>query len=242
MTQPDPSRLLDRIDLTVPRIGFYDAPDPSPFEPVISPKPGTHACVFAFYKRWLQGQTLHITADNAGCGGAGHWLCNVEGRSRQEYIEFLADEEGLRASHDLMNRWLEATRPYQQQYPNLLIGPLKVDQYPYLKTVTFLVNPDQLSLLVIGAYYDSGPDDPSSVIVPFGSGCLELVPLFDDLKIPQAMIGATDIAMRQYLPPELLAFTVTKPMLERLCRLDERSFLYKPFRERLRKARGLPPD
>ena len=58
----------------------------------------------------------------------------------------------------------------------------------------------------------------------------------------QAIIGATDIAMRRFLPPELLAFTVTKPMFEQLRGLDEKSFLYKPFRQDLRKERGLPPS
>jgi hypothetical protein len=66
---------------------------------------------------------------------------------------------------------------------------------------------------------------------------MELLPLFEDLTVPQAIIGATDIAMRRYLPPHILAFTVTKPMYERLCALDERSFLYKQFWGDLRKAR-----
>ena len=54
------------------------------------------------------------------------------------------------------------------------------------------------------------------MIAPFGSGCMQLVGVFKDLGAPQAAIGATDIAMRQYLPPDMLAFTVTKPMFERL--------------------------
>jgi len=70
--------------------------------------------------------------------------------------------------------------------------------------------------------------------------CGLMLALFDDLSIPQAMIGATDIAMRQYLSPDMLAFTVTKPMFEQLCQLDDRSFLYKPFWQNLREARGLP--
>jgi hypothetical protein len=61
---------------------------------------------------------------------------------------------------------------------------------------------------------------------------------FRDLRIPQASIGTTDIAMRAHLPPDILAFTVTRTMFERLCGLDERSFLYKPFLDRLKKARG----
>jgi hypothetical protein len=36
----------------------------------------------------------------------------------------------------------------------------------------------------------------------------------------------------------ILAFTVTKPMFEQLCALDERSFLFKPFLKNLRKARA----
>ena len=69
---------------------------------------------------------------------------------------------------------------------------------------------------------------------------MQILPLFEDMNIPQAMIGATDIAMRQYLPPDILAFTVTRPMFKQLCELDERSFLYKPFWRNLREARGLP--
>jgi hypothetical protein len=74
-------------------------------------------------------------------------------------------------------------------------------------------------------------------MAPFGSGCSQLLPLFGDLDIPQAIVGATDIAMRQWLPPDTLAFTVTKPMFEQLCDLDERSFLYKRFLPRLQEAR-----
>ena len=65
----------------------------------------------------------------------------------------------------------------------------------------------------------------------------QLVSLFEDLSVPQALIGTTDIAMRKHLPPNILAFTVTVPMFEQLCALDENSFLYKPFWRNLRRAR-----
>jgi hypothetical protein len=138
-----------------------------------------------------------------------------------------------------MHQWLDYRQGYQQEHPNLLIGPLCEEGYAFLKTVTFYVNPDQLGVLMLGAQYHSAPGDPPPVIASFGSGCGQLVALFEDLNLPQAAIGATDIAMRQHLPPELLAFTVTKPLFEGLCALDEGSFLYKPFWRRLREARGL---
>jgi len=238
MTQPNPAYLISRIGLTIPLIGFYDAPDTSPFEPLIEPESNKRACIFAFYRQWLQGKTLNITKEVSGCRGAGPWIFNKVTWSREDFVKFLADDEGLKASHALMNKWLDYNQPYRQEYPNILIGPLLEDQYTYLKTITFFVNPDQLSALLLGAQYNSAPSDPPPVIAPFGSGCMELVPLFQDLDIPQAIIGATDIAMRQYLPPDILALTVTKLMFKQLCALDEQSFLSKPFWKRLRTARG----
>ena len=235
----DSTNLLERMHLTIPLIGFYDAPDISHFKPLVKPSQPKHACIYSFYKSWLSGNTVHITKDNPGCGGCSHWLFGSVTRSRKEYVEFLVDDEGLKSSHYLMNEWLDYRTPYEPKYPNILIGPLKQDQYEYLKSITFFVNPDQLSLLVLGANYNSAPGDPVPVIAPFGSGCMELIPLFENLNIPQAIIGATDIAMRQYLPPDILAFTATKPMFKQLCELDEKSFLYKTFWGNLRKVRGI---
>ncbi len=235
--QPNPENLCRRIDLKIPVIGFYDAPDPTPFEPLVKPNPGD--CVFVFYKDWLKGKTLYITKEHYGCGGAGRWMCGVEMRSRKEFIKFLADDEGLKASHELMEKWIDIGKPYRSTHTHILIGPLKESQWTYAKSITFFVNPDQLSILAIGAQYHSAPGDLPPVIAPFGSGCMQLLP-FKDLTIAQASIGTTDIAMRQHIPPDTLGFTVTRKMFKQLCELDERSFLYKDFLKRLKKARGLP--
>jgi len=235
--QPNFKNLIKRTDLTKPLIGFYDAPNPEPFEPLVKPEKGD--CVFSFYKNLIEGETLHITRRDYGCGGAGRWMCGIEMRPKKDFIKFLVDDEGLKSSHELMEKWIDSSRPYKATHPNIFIGPLKEAQWDYIKSVIFFVNPDQLSTLMIGAQYSSAPDGPLPVIAPFGSGCMELLP-FKDLSIPQAAIGATDIAMRQHLPPDILTFSVTKPMFRQLCSLDERSFLYKPFLKRLRKARGLP--
>ncbi len=103
--------------------------------------------------------------------------------------------------------------------------------------MTFLINPDQLSLFIVGANYHQGLSSPPLVTAPFAAGCGLLASHFDDLESPKAIIGATDIAMRQFLPPDIMAFTVTKPMYKQLCSLDETSFLDKPFWNDLKKAR-----
>ncbi|HPJ93352.1 MAG TPA: DUF169 domain-containing protein [Deltaproteobacteria bacterium] len=239
---PDPSNLIKQLDLNIPLMGFYDAPLTQGFEPLIRPEPGKHQCIFCFYENWLKGETLVITKDNFGCSGAGSCLCDVQTRTKENLVKFLKEGEGLKATSEIMNEWVDHREPYVQEHPFLLIGPFKSDRYDLVKTVTFFVNPDQLSSLIIGANYRSVPGDIPAVIAPFGAGCMELLPLFSDLNVPQAIIGATDIAMRQYLPGDIMAFTVTKPMFEQLCSLGKDSFLYKPFLKNLKKARAANPQ
>jgi hypothetical protein len=49
--KPDPTPLLEIAGIDNPPIGFYDVPDPNPFEPFCTPK----RCIFACYERWTKG-------------------------------------------------------------------------------------------------------------------------------------------------------------------------------------------
>jgi hypothetical protein len=236
--QPDYKYLTTKIDLNIPLIGVYDAPDPKPFEPVVDIPRRQRACIFEYYKDWLNGKTLIITPTSYGCGGCGTWMFGIQTRSREDYLDFLANKEGLKESEELMGKWFDQIRRYRPENPQLMVGPLKKDQYPYLKTVTFYVNPDQLSVLILAANYFSGSDDPSPVSVDFGSGCMEMLTLLYRKESPVAVIGATDMAMRNNLPPNIMAFTVNIPMFEKICSIGPDSFLEKPFLKMLKYARG----
>ncbi len=234
---PDPARLIDALKLNRPILGIYDAPEADAFRPLVTPGPG--ACLFSAFPRWLAGETLHLRPEAAGCGGCGHWLFGLEGRPREAFLDFLVDGEGLKASRDLMDRWLDSIRPYTPRHGQLFVGPLRPSAQAYLRAVAFLVDPDQLSALIYGANYHADPADPPPVLAPMGAGCMQLLPLFPDLSAAQALLGGTDVAMRRHLPPDVLLFSVTVPLFERLCRLDGDSFLGKPFLRRLQAERGL---
>ncbi len=70
--RPDPSALLEALDLQIPLLGFYHAPDPGAFAPLVGPKSGAGRGrrVFDFYRCWLKGETLYLTACDYGCGRA----------------------------------------------------------------------------------------------------------------------------------------------------------------------------
>lgn len=233
-----PDYLLEKAGIDYPVIGVYDTPDPAPFEPLVKPAQGKWACLFMFFNSWQQGKSLHLTPDNHGCGGLGTYLFGIQTRDRGEYIDFLHGEEGLKASQGLTGEWIDHSTPYHPQHDHIVIGPLQGECYDQLKSVTFFINPDQLSLLVTGAHYFHSPSAPVSVSAPFASGCGLMAAAFEDMNRPGALIGATDIAMRKYLPHDVLAFTVTRPMYEELCNLDEDSFLDKPFWKKVQEKRA----
>jgi hypothetical protein len=245
--KPDPTKLLEIAGIKTPLIGFYDVSDPKPFEPFAKPK----RCFFSSYENWLEGDSVCISTNESSCQGGGYWvggvipawamkLAGTDGAPLETFAKSLNQREGFKASDELMCEWLENLRPYLIETGYVVIGPLKDDQYEQLKTVTFYVNPDQLSLLLLGAEYKNASITDDTVTAPFGSGCGQMAALFGDFDsgIPKAIIGATDIAMRAHFPPDILAFTVNKPMYEQLCELDENSFLYKHFWRNLKKARG----
>jgi hypothetical protein len=237
--QPDPSFLLGKLNVTIPPTGLYDAPDPDAFAPLVQPNPAAKRgeCVFSHFRDWQAGKTVHLTSENYGCGGAGGSLCGVERADRAAFLHFLAIDEGLKESEELMGRWLDTRVNFTPTQGHVMVGPLKPELYDYLKTVTFWVKPDQLAALTLGAQYHNAPDDPPATVATFSSGCGQLA-AFPDLDVPQAQIGSTDLAMRQWLPADVMAFTMTKPLFEQVCLFDADSYLNKPFLKRLIKARG----
>jgi hypothetical protein len=245
--RPNPTNLLEIAGIKTPLIGFYDVPDPSPFEPFAKPK----RCFFSAYRNWLEGESVLVSIGDSSCQGGGYWVggtlpewavksAGPNFTPRDSFATGLRQREGFKSSDALMCQWLENLKPYLIENGYVVIGPLKDEQYDYLKTITFWVNPDQLSLLLLGTEYQNASVAVNPAITSFGSGCGQLAALFGDYDpdIPQAVIGATDIAMRQHLPPDILALTVNKPMYRQLCELDENSFLYKTFWRTLRRARG----
>ena len=80
------------------------------------------------------------------CGGAGHWLFGKPARSRDDFVKFLVDDEGLKASHALMNQWFDHNNFYSPEHSNILIGPLREDQHEYLKSISFFVNPTSVNV------------------------------------------------------------------------------------------------
>jgi hypothetical protein len=82
------------------------------------------------------------------------------------------------------------------------------------------------ALMTLAAYWSS---DPDFIHAPFSSGCGLMLRELESQDRERAVIGCTDIAMRKYIPPEIMAFTVSANHLERMMNFPDDAFLNKSW-------------
>jgi len=219
-------RLRTRLRLSTPLLALYDSQPSDAFAPLVEAKGNT--CCFAYYKRWLAGETLVMKKGGGGCQGAARAF-GLEKTYPAYMAHFLTDGvgapmgEGLRASADIAQAYLDEAIPPDVQSGAVLIGPLRPEQWEWIRSVTFLVDPDRLAAVMTLAGYWSARD---VVTAPFGSGCSFL---WRALGGDRTVIGGTDIAMRRYLPPEMMTFTVSPAHFGKMLTFPDDSFLYKSW-------------
>jgi hypothetical protein len=232
-------RLRDRLRLETPLIAVNDAEPGPTFEPLVEAKGRT--CCFAYYGKWLSGHTLVMREGGGGCGGARIAL-GIEKEYPPYMAHFLTDGEGapqgegLKASPELVQGFLDEAKPPELSGTTVLMGPLRLEAWDSVRSITFLVDPDRLAgLMTLSAFWSP---DTRLVSAPFSSGCGMLWRELDYEGVDRPVIGATDLAMRKYLPPEIMAFSVTPARFEKMLTFPDGSFLDKDWWNCLMEHRG----
>ncbi len=236
LTAPRPSdpaieRLRKHLRLTTPLIALYDTVPSPAFEPLVEPK--NTDCCFSYFGRWVNGETLVVKKGGPGCPG-GHRGLGLENTSPPFMAHFLTDGvgapsgEGLKATPEIAQALIDSARPARNRSGHVLIGPLRVDQWDLVRSVTFFVSPDVLSAVVTLAGYWSS--DRDVLVAPFGSGCSSLLRALGEYEDDDpAVLGGLDIAMRKHLPDEMLTLSVSPARFAKMLTFDEANFLNKPW-------------
>lgn len=238
-------RLIQALRLETPIIAIYDTPPSSEFEPMVKAK--GRACCFAFYPRWLKGETLVVERNGGsfqnpkkGCPG----MHNAFGLGKGYppwMANFLTDGkgapmgEGLKATPELAREYLDRAKSPRLSDDHILIGPLQLTQWDKVKSVTFFVDPDRFSaLMTLASYWSSHQEE---IAAPFSSGCGLMWRELINFNQDRAIIGCTDIAMRKYLPPEILCLTVSPYRFQKMVNFPDEAFLNKGWWNDLMKSR-----
>lgn len=133
--------------------------------------------------------------------------------------DFLSGERYVK-SPEVARRFVESLPMCDIPAQFVVVKPLdKVDPKEDVKSVTFFVDPDALSALVILANYDN--PDGENVIIPWAAGCQVLgIHAYRELKRerPRALVGMTDISARKHvrgtLGENVLSFTAPWPLFQ----------------------------
>jgi len=174
-----------------------------------------------------------LSTGNATRGEEGHAdteLARSQLRA-QSFDHFVHGERYLKSP--------EVTQSFVKSLPTLQIPARYVIMKPLAAvdseretpvSVTFLVNPDRLSALVVLANYE-GPAG-ENVIIPWGAGC-QSIGIFTyreaQAERQRAVVGMTDISARRYMNRhfgrDLLTFSIPFALFERMESNVEGSFL-----------------
>jgi len=183
--------------------------------------PGGPECFLRFLsignEDWEQGRAVRAKLE--------------EGGAPKILITEFSEGEGFRKTPALVQAWIDSLPEVKPEGDYVIMKPLgDILENEKPKVVSFLVNPDQLSALVVLANFARKGSD--NVRIPFGAGCscFGLYAFAEAGKDePRAIIGLTDISARFYLGKplgrDILSFTVPMKMFEEMEANVEESFL-----------------
>jgi hypothetical protein len=231
-------RLCLHLRLSAPIVALYDAPPGPQFDPIVEPDETT--CCFAYYERWVAGETLLLKRGGPGCPG-GHRAFGLEKTTPPFMAHFLTDGvgaptgQGLKATPEIGRALLDQARPVDVEGDLVLVGPLRANQWDAVRSVTFFVDADRMSAVTTLAGYWSTKKDV--VVAPFASGCASLLRALGEYDEDRAVLGGLDVAMRRHLPEGLMTLTVSPARFAKMLTFPEASFLFRPWWEELMRQR-----
>lgn len=217
-------------------------------------KSNVWGCVAAMLNGAARGKEVVFDRNTFGCLGGGVGLgfgnqyvnfpggieyflstgnkefCNSEiGKNIVRNMPALEHGEGYVKTPELAKKFIDSLPMADVPTEYVVFKPLeKVSDGEVPRSVIFLVNPDQLSALIVLANY--GRDNNQNVIAPFAAGChtIGILPYKEDeSENPRAVIGLTDISVRKQFDKDILSFTVPYKMFLEMEANVEGSFLGK---------------
>jgi len=253
------SRLVDALGLASSPIAII-LTDERP-EGALQFKAGSRGCVAASMLAVSKGKTAVFDRQTYGCPGGGTGLGFGNAYEKRSFaIDKLlstgdaeeADDsrrgsrmrEGERffQTPELVRRWLADMPLTEVPTEYVVMKPLEaITDADAPELVVFLVNPDQLSALIIMTDFSRAGGEPA--IAPFGGACQSVIYGYEEAKrdVPRGVIGFFDIAQRHRVPRDTLSFTVPWRLFLRMESDVEGSFLELEDWRRLRERQQAGP-
>jgi uncharacterized protein (DUF169 family) len=187
-------------------------------------KEGSRGCVGASMVAVAKGKTAAFDRRSYGCPGGGVGLgfgnCYEQrGFPIEKLLSSgdpeagagtpLAEGERFFRTPETVREWLSHVPMTEFPTEYVVMKPLEqVTEADNPELVTFLVNADQLSALIVMTGFSRGDAEPP--IAPFGGACQSTLFAYAEARreAPRGVLGFFDIAQRRRVSRELLSYTV----------------------------------
>lgn len=218
-------------------------------------KPGVRGCAASMLVAAAAKGTVSVFDEQTyGCPGGGVGLCfgnafEANGHPTQallstgdealaqmgmSHTRSLGRGERFFATPELAEKWKQAVPYTRSKDTYVVFKPLhKVEEGKTPDLICIFANPDQLSALVTLSGFYRGT--ALNAVAPFASACQSILLARQECEkeMPNAILGFFDLSQRDYLPRELLSFTVPFSMFQELERGVPEGCLTTPAWERL---------
>ncbi|MDH5203476.1 MAG: DUF169 domain-containing protein [Nitrospirota bacterium] len=179
----------------------------------------------------LEGFCYFLSIGNEGSKSGKKITKQIEKFVRKEFIENFLKGERYIKSPDLVKKFVEKLpiKDIPQKY--VIFKPLsQLNKKDKPVVIVFIVNPHQLSALIILANY--ARESLENVIVPMGAGCQQ-IGIFAykeaESENPKAVLGLTDLSarrnIRRQLGEDVFTFAIPYKMFQEMEKNVKGSFL-----------------
>ncbi len=226
-------KLSETLSFKYPAMGWYFSSEE--IENSFVFKKDKWVCMFMYLKMaMIKGRKIRFSGDNgAACTGPPEYFGFNE--HKDDGGEFIADTERFKKTRDLAREYykesLESIQPPKEKY--LYIEKIEdIDKNKEIEVINLFPDPTGLASLVVLSNYDR-EKNMDNVLTPFASGCQSVftVPYNEKFKKrPKSIIGLMESFVRNFVPEDMLSFSVPSNRFVEMVNNIDGSFLDKNFK------------
>lgn len=225
-------KLSETVSFNYPAIGWYYSSER--IEPSFAFKSNRWICMFMHLKMALnKNRRIRFSEDHGNaCIGAVEYFGFKAPKGKDG--SFIADREGFKKNRKL-------ARGYYQEALKRVPSPKAeylymekidtIDQDKEIEVINLFPDVNGLTSLTVLSNYDR-EQNMDNVLTPFASGCQSVftIPYYEKFqRAPKSVIGLMDPVVRQFIPENMLAFSVPTNRFVEIAENVEGSFLDRKF-------------
>jgi len=191
-------------------------------------------CMFMYWKKVMKkGDRIRFSGD---CGGACTGIAEFGGFRElvDDGGEFIAETERFKKNRDLAQKghqeclgYIHAPKEKYLYFENIE----NIDNNREIEVINLYLDPVGLTNLTVLSYYDR-ENNTENVMTPDASGCQSLFTMPYNEKFekePKSVVGLMDSLVRNFIPEDMMAFSVPVNRFVEMVNNIEGSFLDKNF-------------